>query len=285
MSPYTELEIAKLIGQLPSKTSSGHDNISNILLKEIGPHILSPLSQIFSDSMSLGIFSYIMKLADVIPLYKSKEKYLEMNYQSISLLTTMSKLLEKLVYCQVYRFLNKNSQLYESQYGFCNSYSCDNPVGEVVSCIVKNLELNHISIALFLDLSKVFDMLEHSLLLHKMERYSPRGTVLDWFKSYLSNRKIRVKCKPTSSGQIETSDEYPMEYGTPQGSCLDPLIFLILCNDLRLYLIFLHCVQFADDTTLITGHLQSLFVPFARMGYGNPVRVLHLFHNKYTGCN
>ena len=79
-------------------------------------------------------------------------------------------------------------------------------------------------------------MLEHQLLLHKMERYGLCGTVLDWFRSYLSNRKIRVKCKPTSTGQTEVSEEYSIEYGTPQFSCLGPLIFLIFCNDLRLNL-------------------------------------------------
>ena len=174
----------------------------------------------------------------------------------------MSKLLEKIVYCQVYTFLNENNQLYESQYGFCNNHSCENAVGEVVSCIVKNLELNRTSIALFLDLSKAFDTLEHTLLLHKMERYGLRGTVLEWFKSYLSNRRIRLKSKPTSSGQTQTSAEYPVEYSMPQGSCLGPLIFLIFCNDLKLNLMFLHCVQFADDTTLITGHRNLHYLKY-----------------------
>ena len=97
----------------------------------------------------------------------------------------------------------------------------------MVSRIVKNLESGYTSVAIFLDFSKAFDMLKHELLLHKMERYGLRGTVLDWFKGYLSNRKIRVKCKPTSRGQTEVSEEYPIEYGMPQGSCLRPLIFLI----------------------------------------------------------
>ena len=175
----------------------------------------------------MGIFLDIMKLADMVPLYKAKEKFLETNYRPISLLTTMSKLLEKVVYKRVYEFLNENDQLYESQYGFRSQHSCDNAVGEVVSRIVKNLESGYTSVAIFLDFSKAFDMLKHELLLHKMERYGLHGTVLDWFKSYLSNRKIRVKCKPTSTGQTEVSEEYPIEYGTPQGSCLRPLIFLI----------------------------------------------------------
>ena len=98
MTPCTETEVTKFMQQLPMKTSSGHDNISNVLLKCIGVHILTPLTRIFNDSIRMGIFPDIMKLADVVPLYKPKERFLETNYWPISLLTTMSKLLEKIVY-------------------------------------------------------------------------------------------------------------------------------------------------------------------------------------------
>ena len=166
------------------------------------------------------------------------------------------------MYNRVYKFLNDNDQLYENQYGFRNRHSCDNAVCDVVSHLVKNLEANKTSIALFLDLSKAFDTLDHDLLLHKMERYGLRGVILDWFRSYLHDRKLRVKCKPTSSGQIETSAEFPIEYGTPQGSCLGPLLFLIFCNDLHLNLSYLHCVQFADDTTLLLGHKNHRYLKY-----------------------
>ena len=262
MTPCTETKVAKFMQQLPMKRSSGHDNISNVLLKSIGVHLLTPLTRIFNDSISMGVFPDIMKLADMVPVYKAKEKFLETNYWPISLLTTMSKLLEKVVYKRVYKFLTDNDQLYESQYGFRSQHSCDNAVGEVVSRIVKNLESGYTSVAIFLDSSKAFGMLKHELLLQKMERYGLHGTVLDWFRSYLSNRKIQVKCKPTSTGQTEASEEYPLEYGTPQGSCLGPLIFLIFCNDLRLNLQYMHSVQFADDTTLIIGHKNHVYLKY-----------------------
>ena len=193
MTPCTESEALNLISKLPTKMSSGHDNISNVLLKAIGHFILCPLTNIFNDSLSTGIFPNVMKVADMVPLYKGKERFLETNYRPISLLLIVSKILEKIVYSWVYKFLNDNHQLYESQYGFPNQHSCDNAVGEVVSQIGKNLEQNRMSVAFFLDLSKALDTLQHDLLLHKMERYGLRGTVLNWFKSYLTNRRIRVK--------------------------------------------------------------------------------------------
>ena len=262
MTPCSQKEILELIQKLPAKTSSGYDNISNVLLKDIGYYIVSPLTVIFNESLMMGIFPDVMKLADVVPLYKAKEKFLETNYRPISLLTTMSKILEKVVYNRVYKFLNDNDQLYENQYRFRNQHSCDNAVCDVVSHLVKNLEASETSVALFLDLSKAFDTLDHDLLLHKMERYGLRGVVLDWFRSYLHDRKLRVKCKPTSSGQIETSAEFPIKYGTPQGSCLGPLLFLIFCNDLCLNLSYLHCVQFADDTTLLLGHKNHRYLKY-----------------------
>ena len=96
-----------------------------------------------------------------------------------------------------------------------------------------------------------------------MERYGIRGCAHRWFESYLENRKLLAKCVTTSSGSVTKSDVRDIEFGTPQGSCLGPLIFLIFCNDLRLNLEFLDCVQFADDTSLIFGHKDRKFLTFA----------------------
>ena len=96
--PTEENEIQKIAFELLSKSSSGYDSVSNVLLKEIIVHIAEPLSHIFNQSMQTGEFPNDMKLAEVVPLYKSKEHYFESNYRPISLLTTISKILEKIVY-------------------------------------------------------------------------------------------------------------------------------------------------------------------------------------------
>ena len=116
---------------------------------------------------------------------------------------------------------------------------------------------------IFLDLSKAFDMLEHSVVYKKLERYGIRGKALDWFKSYLSNRKLRTKCRTASSSTETRSKLFDVTVGTPQGSCLGPLIFLIFCNDLILHLTHLQCIQFADDTTLFTSHKSKCYLEYS----------------------
>ena len=246
----TESEIRNLIDSLENKSSSGFDNISNITLKKLKSTIVPPLTKIVNLSLATGVFPEKMKHADVVPLYKNKSRKEVTNYRPISLLLTLSKILEKVMYTRTYRFLNDTNQIFGSQYGFRTRHSCDNAIGELLGNIVKNQELGKYTIALFLDLSKAFDTLKHKILLSKLEIYGIRGLCLDWFKSYLSNRNMRVKCKVDITGNVEYSDTYNIDYGTPQGSCLGPLLFLIFCNDINLHLDFMNVIQFADDTTL-----------------------------------
>ena len=130
-----------------------------------------------------------MKLAETAPLYKGKETYYTTSYQPISLLLTISKLLEKIVYKRTYDFLNQTDQFYKSQYGFRTSHSCEDAVCELVEEVLKNRENKNYTAALYLDLSKAFDTLEPSVLYNKLEKYGIRGTCLDWFCSYITNRK------------------------------------------------------------------------------------------------
>ena len=102
-----------------------------------------------------------MKRADVVPLYKSKNYLDTNNYRPTSLLLTISKLLEKLVYKCTYKFLDSSDQIYKSQYGFRTAHSCKNAVSELVSTIIKGKQDGMYTLAVFLDLSKAFDSLEH----------------------------------------------------------------------------------------------------------------------------
>ena len=250
LAPTNKYEIAKLIGNLPNKNSSGYDLINNKLLKLIKDEVAKPLETIFNQSIACGIFPDKMKLAEIVPLYKTKSRTEPGNYRPISLLPTISKVLEKIMYKRTYKFLTENNQIYHSQYGFRAGHSCENAIGDLVSHVLKNQQQNKYTASLFLDLSKAFDTLNHDLLLQKLEIYGVRGTALNWFCSYLSGRKLRVKIKSNDGCTINHSKWHDYTHGTPQGSCLGPLLFLVFCNDLRLNLEYLSCIQFADDTTL-----------------------------------
>ena len=222
----TEKEIETLISQLLNKSSSGHDHISNKLLKGIGEAISYPLMIIFNQSITQGIFPDIMKLADVIPLYKGKDREEVINYRPISLLMTLLKILEKIIYKRIYIYLDKNNILYDSQYGFHNKCSCEQEITELLGHILQAKELNHHCASVFLDLSKAFDTPNHEVLLSKLERYGIRGIANEWLKSYLSNRSLRTEIN-VASNQIVYSEKFNITYGTAQGFCLGPLLFIL----------------------------------------------------------
>ena len=118
----------------------------------------------------------------------------------------------------------------------------------LVGKIIHGMNKGQLTKALFLDLSKAFDTSNHNILVKKLDRYGIRGVTKYWLINYLSNRKIR--CKIQHGSKEHKSDYYDMSIGTPQGSCLGPLLFLIFVNDLQLNVIKSDCILFADDTTL-----------------------------------
>ena len=172
LTPTTDREVMNLISKLPNKKSSGYNNVDNVILKQIKECISPVLAKIFKLSMLEGKFPDKIKLAEVVPLHKLKEKSLLNNYRPISLLITISKLLEKIVYTRTYSFLQSTEQLYESQYGFRRGHSCEHAISKLISAILKNKEANKYTVGLFLDLSKAFDSLNMvSEVLHLIGMY------------------------------------------------------------------------------------------------------------------
>ena len=254
LNPTCPLEIDDIIRNMQNKKSSGYDNISNQMLKWLRPVITRPLSLIFNMSLEQGIFPNNMKIAEIVPLHKGGDESQCNNYRPISLLITISKILEKLMYSRTYKFLELNNILFQSQYGFRTQHSCTDAISELTGEITKNKENGIYTIGVFLDLSKAFDTLPHAILLNKMNKYGIRGIANKWFASYLETRVLRVKCSVASSKKKTISDDKPIEIGTPQGSCLGPLLFLLYNNDLYLNLEHTKVILFADDTTIYMGH-------------------------------
>ena len=144
----------------------------------------------------------------------------------------------------MYTFLEKNKVLYASQYGFRKNRSTVNAITELVCHITNVIENKQNTLIVFLDLSKAFDTIDHKILLRKLEFYGVRRLALNWFQSYLTDRKQYVLY---NNVQPQTLD---ITCGVPQGSVLGPLLFLIYVNDITNCLTHSKLISFADDTTV-----------------------------------
>ena len=201
-----------------------------------------------------------MKLAQIIPLYKGKDRDKRINYRPVSLLITMSEVLEKIIYKQMYGFLTQHI-FFESQYRFWDKRSCEQAIAELTGHIIQSKNAKEHCAGLFLDLLKAFDTLNHGVLLCKLDRYGVCGVANDWFKSHLENRKLRTWIHAPPN-EIVYSFVYNITYRTAQGSCLGPLLFILFCNDIYQLPIFGKLILFADDTRLFTSHKNKKFLRY-----------------------
>ena len=199
---------------------------------------------LINKSITNGTVPALMKTAKVIPIYNSKARDDFSNYRPISILPTVSKILEKIVHKRLYDFMYKCNIFYPNQYGFRHKHSTLHAVTKLVTDIVQSKDKTDSTFSVFLDLSKAFDTINHDILLSKLEFYGIRGIALNWFKSYLYERKQYVTYNGTQSNTLE------MSCGVPQGSVLGPLLFIIYTNDLADCIENSTTILFADDTTI-----------------------------------
>ena len=191
-----------------------------------------------------GTFPAKLKIAKVIPLYKKEDDTIVGNYRPVSLLPAISKLFEKITFNQLYEYFQTNKLFHVSQYGFRQQHSTEFAALELADRVFRELDNKNISVAVFMDLSKAFDTLDHSILLQKLQFYGIHDIELNWFESYLSDRYQFVEIDGIKS------DLNRLYTGVPQGSILGPLLFLIYMNDICNSTNKFEFILYADDTTL-----------------------------------
>ena len=240
----TSDDIVKVIDQLKPKNSCGIDGLSNKLLKVIKHDIIDGLTIMINQCLTTNIFPDRMKLAKVVPLHKKNDNDIFDNYRPISLLPSISKIIERLMHVQILSHFDKYNLMFNSQYGFRPNHSTELAALEVIDQISCQMDKNEIPINLFLDLSKAFDCLNHDILLFKLKYYGFQDSSFELMKSYLSNRRQYVSFDDVDSEYLT------IDIGVPQGSILGPLLFLIYINDIQNSVNSFRPIIYADDTTL-----------------------------------
>ena len=182
-------KIRSSVGKLNNSKSFGDDNISSFFLKLALPYIAKSLLKIFNTSLETGKFPDPWKTARVAPIFKDGDKSLRSNYRPISVLPVVSRLFEKLVFNQLYKYLDSNGLLSNVQSGFRSLFS-------TLTCLLKTtdewydgFDNGYMIGSVFIDLRKAFDTVNHEILCQKLEHYGVGDSNVSWFQSYLSNRK------------------------------------------------------------------------------------------------
>ena len=232
--------VLKQLKKLDLNKASGPNGISARLLKDTAEQIAPSLTSLFNMSLYQGEVPEDWKLANIVPIYRKGTKTFVENYRPISLLPILSKVIERCVLAgikeHVFRLINS------AQHGFQPGRSCVAQLTSVLDYIGSQLRKQ--TDIIYLDMSKAFDKVNHTLLLDKLRRFNISGTLLNWFSSYLRGRRQRV----TVLGA--TSRELPVTSGVPQGSILGPILFLLFVNELPDVATSSTVACFADDTKL-----------------------------------
>ena len=239
----TTEEVKDTLSNLPVGKACGPDGVNNHVLKECATELSFPLSVLFNMSIKSKTFPTIWKEANVTPIFKKDDPSNPSNYRPISLLSTVGKVMEKIIFKHVFNYLRDHNILSPLQSGFIPGDSTVNQLVDIYNTFCKAIDDGLEVRAVFCDISKAFDRVWHKGLIYKLKSIGIDGRLLAWFSNYLSERKQRVVLPRGNS------DWKVIHAGVPQGSILGPLLFLVYINDITEN-IHSNIRLFADDTTL-----------------------------------
>jgi hypothetical protein len=247
LEAVSEATVLEFLNMLDANKAAGIDNVSPKLLKIAkNTNLLSVLTSLINKSINEAVVPSSLKIARVTPVFKKGNPKSCTNYRPISILPILSKLLEKIINSQVLDYFENYSLKItaENQFGFRRKRGTSDAIRTLLDTFYDGLSEKKLTIGVFIDFSKAFDTIDHSLLLKKLAAYGFSTNTLNWFKSYLSNRYQQVVINN------EISNKMKILCGVPQGSVLGPTLFIIFINEVNQITKHMYPILYADDTNL-----------------------------------
>ena len=254
--PIKRDDVLTHLQNLNESKATGLDGISAKLLKLSAPAIAQDLCDIFNHSLTTSQIPACWKEAKVTPIPKVLGASSPEQFRPISVIPVVARVFESLVFQQLYSYVSGSGLLHWAQSGFRPHHCTQDVLLKVTDDWRASIDRNEVVGAVFLDLRKAFDSINHNLLLHKLHVYGVRGEELLWFQSYLSDRRQRVL-----AGSVMSSGQ-PISHGVPQGSVLGPLLFSLFVNEIPNIVKHSKVMLYADDTTIyhaakVTSRLEA----------------------------
>ena len=245
IKPVDKIEMQNIILSLNPLQAVGRNSFPTKILKSFSNDISNQLSEPLNLSFSIGGFPSILKSSKVIPIFRKVSKLKCSNYRPMSLLSNIDKILERIMYHRLCKFLGSKNLICDLQFSFRQKHSTSHALIHLTDKTREQLDKGNFGCERFVDFQKAFDTVDYNILIQKLNYFGVRGTATNWFSSYLENRTQFVSINGYSS------DLHFVRCGVPQGSIFGPLLFLVYINDLRYAIKHFKANHFADDTYLL----------------------------------
>lgn len=240
-----ETEVENMIDDIKPNKAPGLDRITSNTLRSISRYVKKPIAYIINRIFETGQFPTCLKKGLVRPLFKKGDQNTMSNYRPISLISNISKIVEKIMKKRIIAFLDKYNFFSDKQFGFKHGISTENAIVYLTNNIYSRLDQDKPVLCVFLDLAKAFDTVDHAILINLLEDLGFRGVALKLLTTYLKNRSQFVEINDV------ISDVASIEYGVPQGTVLGPVLFSIYINGLLSLESSGIISSFADDTVIL----------------------------------
>ena len=247
---FTPEDVENCIKSIKPHAAAGPDGFPAILLKECNQELSKPLYQIFRKSIDTGEIPDKLKDAIITPIPKGGLKSDPKNYRPINLISHILKALEKVLCLRIVAYLEHNKKMNINQHGFRRLHSCLSQLIEHYDAIIEAVSSGENVDVVYLDFSKAFDVVDHNILLRKLKSVGIGGKIAIWIHNFITERKQTV------SVQRKLSRSEKVKSGVPQGSCLGPILFLIMISDIDKDVSNSVVSSFADDTKV--SHVVNL---------------------------